>query len=81
MKVQCVVCKKEIVSNGKPQNCGCQNNLIVDDKGFTAMDLSAVIILNNVTNVSEPRQFSQDQVEWLEKRRKRKVRKLNFEER
>ena len=31
-----------IVSTGKPQVCGCENQLVVDDTGFTAKSLENV---------------------------------------
>mgnify|MGYP001309740334 FL=1 len=81
MIVQCLECKKEIISNGKIQACGCSNHLIVDDKGYTANDLSKVVLLNTTSNVRKAGHLTKDQLEWSEGRKKRRIRKLTFEER
>ncbi len=81
MRVQCTVCNTIITSSGRPQCCGCENQMVVDDTTFTAKDLANVKVLNTITNVTESGHLSQDQLQWQEQRRKRKVRKLTFEER
>jgi len=79
MRVQCTVCNTIIQSTGKPQVCGCENQLVVDDTSFTAKSLANVKCLN--TNVREAGHLTEDQLEWQQQRRKRKIRKLTFEER
>tara|TARA_B100000902_G_scaffold131301_1_gene130154 strand:- start:106 stop:348 length:243 start_codon:yes stop_codon:yes gene_type:complete len=79
LKVQCTVCNTIITSTGKPQVCGCSNQMVVDDTSFTAKDLANVKVLN--TNVTESGHLTEDQLQWQTQRRKRKVRKLTFEER
>ena len=79
MRVQCLMCNTIITSTGKPQCCGCSNQMVVDDTSFTAKDLANVKVLN--TNVTESGHLTEDQLQWQTQRRKRKVRKLTFEER
>ena len=79
MRVQCTVCNTIITSSGKPQVCGCNNQMVVDDTSFTAKSLANVKVLN--TNVREAGHLTEDQLEWQQQRRKRKIRKLTFEER
>ena len=79
MRVQCLECNTIIISTGKPQVCGCSNQMVVDDTTFTAKDLANVKVLN--TNVTESGHLTEDQLEWQQQRRKRKIRKLTFEER
>ena len=79
MRVQCLMCNTIIISTGKPQCCGCSNQMVVDDTTFTAKDLANVKVLN--TNVTESGHLTEDQLEWQTQRRKRKIRKLTFEER
>jgi len=43
---------------------------------FTAVDLNSVVVVNKKT---EPEGFTSQDLQWQEQRRKRKVRKLNFE--
>lgn len=79
MRVQCLMCNTIITSTGKPQCCGCSNQMVVDDTSFTAKSLANVKCLN--TNVREAGHLTEDQLEWQQQRRKRKIRKLTFEER
>ena len=79
MRVQCTVCNTIIQSTGKPQVCGCENQLVVDDTSFTAKSLANVKCLN--TNVREAGHLTEDQLEWQQQRGKRKICKLTFEER
>ena len=54
---------------------------IIDDK-ITAVDLSqAVIVKMRVDEKSNQTSLSNSDIEWQESRRKRKVRKMDFEER
>ena len=79
--VRCKSCGKELSSdNGKSQCCGCPNmTSIVGDK-ITAVDLSqAVIVKMRVDEKSNQTSLSSSDVAWQESRRKRKVRKLDFE--
>ena len=78
MRVQCLMCNTIIISTGKPQCCGCSNQMVVDDTSFTAKSLANVKCLN--TNVREAGHLTEDQLEWQQQRRKRKIRKLTFEE-
>ena len=79
MRVQCLMCNTIITSTGKPQSCGCSNQMVVDDTSFTAKSLANVKCLN--TNVREAGHLTEDQLEWQQQCRKRKIRKLTFEER
>ena len=79
--VRCKSCGKELSSdNGRSQCCGCPNmTSIVGDK-ITAVDLSqAVIVKMRVDDKSNETSLSSSDVAWQESRRKRKVRKLDFE--
>ncbi len=81
MRVQCTVCNTIITGSRKSQVCGCTNQMVVDDTTFTAKSLANVKVLNTITNVTESGHLTEDQLKWQEQRRKRKVRKLTFEER
>ena len=45
---------------------------------ISAVDLNQVVMLNSFTSKKE-NVLTQQDIEWQEKRRQRKVRKLNFE--
>ncbi len=81
--VRCKSCGKELNSkDGRSQCCGCSNmTSIVGDK-ITAVDLSQTVIVRMRVDDRDPKSyFSEADFEWRKKRSKRKVRKLDFEER
>jgi hypothetical protein len=53
---------------------------VVDDK-VTAVDLSKVVLIDSENNIKNTSVLSKGDLEYQENRRKRKVRKLNFETR
>ena len=80
LKVQCLVCGKELQGNsGKTYSCGCPNMMTVRGDTVSAVDMSQVIMLSFNTPKRKNEGFTQQDIEWQEARRKRKVRKLNFE--
>ena len=78
LKVLCKECNKELVSSSKPQACGCPNNIIVWDDKISAVDLSHVLIVK-LNDLSKEPTFSSEDIAWQQSRKKRKVRKLDFE--
>ena len=80
LKVQCLVCGKELQGNsGKTHSCGCPNMMTVRGDVVSAVDMSDVIMLNSHTPKAKKDGLTQQDLDWQEARRKRKVRKLNFE--
>ena len=79
LRVQCRVCGKELQGNsGKTYSCGCPNMMTVRGDTVSAVDMSEVIMLS-FTKKRENVELSQQDLDWQEARRKRKVRKMNFE--
>jgi len=74
--VQCKDCRKEVASDSG--SCGCPNMVMVKGDTVTALDLSRVIMIRSNNNTTKAGLTSQD-LQWQEERRKRKVRKLDFE--
>jgi hypothetical protein len=80
--VQCKDCRKEITSHEtQARSCGCPNMMTVKGDSVSAVDLSHVIMVQSSqkkqsknTNVLSPQDLN-----FQEERRKRKVRKLDFE--
>ena len=80
--VQCKDCGTEISSHEtQAKSCGCPNMMTVKGDSVTAVDLSHVIMVQSSqkknsknTNVLSPQDLN-----FQEERRKRKVRKLDFE--
>ena len=79
IRVRCRPCGKEIkAAAGKSVCCGCENMTTIKGDVISAVDLGQVIMLNTYTTKKDSG-ISQEQIEWQEKRSKRKIRKLDFE--
>ena len=77
--VRCKSCGKELNSNdGRLQCCGCPNMTTIRGDSITAVDLSQVVMIQSSIHNKETGLTSQD-LQWQEERRKRKIRKLDFE--
>ena len=81
LSVRCKVCNKELISSSKLQSCGCSNMTTVVGEKITAVDLSKVLLLNSEKKIKNNAILTSDDLKYQEDRRKRKVRKLYFEER
>jgi len=79
LRVRCRSCNKELEgAAGKSVCCGCSNMTTIKGDSVTARDLSLVIMLNIGTS-RERDSLTPGDLQWQEERRKRKVRKLDFE--
>ena len=77
--VRCRQCNKELMGgSGKSNSCGCSNMTTIKGDSVTAVDLTKVIMVNSNNKEKSDGLTSQD-LQWQEERRKRKVRKLDFE--
>ena len=80
LRVQCRVCGKELQGNsGKTHSCGCSNMMTVRGDTVSAVNMSDVIMLNSNKPKRVNEGLTQQDIEWQEQRRKRKVRKMDFE--
>ena len=80
IRVRCRSCGKELEGHpSKIVSCGCSNMVTIRGDKISAVDLSNVIMLNSYKNESKSTFLSSQDLEYQEARRKRKVRKLNFE--
>ena len=77
--VRCKQCNKEVKGSTQTQTCGCPNMLTVSEDTFSARDMSMVVIVSNTNNKNVKEGLSDSDLAWQEQRRKRKVRKLDFE--
>ena len=79
--VQCKDCRTEITSHEtQAKSCGCPNMMTVQGDSVTAVDLSHVVMLQSNKKQSKQQSlFSPLELQYQEQRRKRKVRKLDFE--
>ena len=78
--VKCRACSKEVTGNqSRMISCGCENMTTIKGDVITAKDLSKVIILQNNSLETSRSSLSSEDIAWQENRRRRKVRKLDFE--
>ena len=76
--VRCKQCNTEVKSNSQTKSCGCPNMLTVTGDTFSAVDLTSVIVVRSNQDKQKDGLTSQD-LAWQEQRRKRKVRRMDFE--
>ena len=80
IRVRCRACNKEVRARaGKSVCCGCSNMTTIRGDKISAVDLSEVVMLNFNQPKDKKGVLTQQDIEWQEQRRQRKVRKLNFE--
>ena len=81
IRVRCRSCGKEVsAQTGKTASCGCPNMVTVSGDTISANDMSKVIMLSprREEQVSKTL-FSKEDLEYQELRKRRKIRKLDFE--
>ena len=79
LSVRCRVCGKELEGHPtKTKSCCCDNMTTVRGDNVTARDLTQVVMLNTGRRTEKDSLSSQD-LAWQEERRKRKVKRLDFE--
>ena len=76
--VRCKDCITELRGNNKTQVCGCPNMMTVTGDKVSAVDLSRVIMINS-NKEKKQNVLSQQDLAYQEARRKRKVRRLDFD--
>ncbi len=82
LRISCKACGVELVSHPtKTRCCGCSNLTTVTGDRLSANNLSLVVLLNNENSVKKSQLLSDADLKYQEDRRKRKVRKLYYEER
>ena len=77
--IRCKECKTELTSSGKIQFCGCPNQMSIVDNKIGAKDLDKVVMVSNKVENKIDSHFSRSELLYQEERRRRKVRRLDFE--
>ena len=77
--VRCKQCNKEIRSDHHTHCCGCPNMMTVIEDKVTAVDLSKVVMVESNKETIPKSFLSNSDLSYQEERRKRKVRRLDFE--
>ena len=81
ISIRCKDCNREITGHPtKTVTCGCPNMATIRGDKISAVDLSRIVMLNSTTKSKKSSGvLTQEDIMWQEERRKRKVRKLDFE--
>ena len=80
ISIRCKDCNREITGHPtKTVTCGCPNMATIRGDKISAVDLSRIVMLNSTKSKKSSGVLTQEDIMWQEERRKRKVRKLDFE--
>ena len=80
--IRCKNCNKQLESHPtKTRSCRCENFTSIRGTNISGNNLSLVEIIVNTTQNPQNSSLSKKDLEFQEKRKQRKVRKLDFEER
>jgi len=79
--VRCKQCNTELISSSRSQCCGCSNQTVVQGDTVTAVDLNDVVLIKSKDSIKNQGILTSDDLKYQEERRKRKIRKLTYEER
>jgi hypothetical protein len=77
--VRCKECKTELTSSSKLQFCGCPNQMSLLENKVGAKDLDKVVMVTNNVERKIDSHFSREELLYQEERRRRKVKRLDFE--
>jgi len=77
--VRCKECKTELTSSSKMQFCGCPNQMSLLENKVGAKDLDKVVMVTNNVERKINSHFSREELLYQEERRRRKVKRLDFE--
>ena len=78
--VRCRDCNKEITSQpSQSRSCGCPNMMTVKGDSVSAVELCRVVVISSDKNLKKEGVLSPQDLSFQEERRKRKVRKMDFE--
>jgi hypothetical protein len=81
LKIRCRSCNKEIEGHpSRTVSCGCPNMATIRGGVISAVDLSLIVMLNSPKEQSQSNGVLTPQdLAFQEERRKRKVRRLDFD--
>lgn len=80
LSIRCKCCNTEVHGiSGKSKSCGCPNLATVRGDKISAVDLNDVIIISSPVDKKPESSFTNLELAEIEARRKRKVRRLEFE--
>ena len=77
--VRCKECNTELTSSNKIQTCGCPNQMTLVDNKVGALDMNKVVLITHNRESKIDSHFSREELLYQEERRRRKVKRLDFE--
>ena len=80
--VKCKNCNVEIYSSTQGNSCGCENMTMVRNDVISAKDLSLVEVISGIVKKKSQNDYmhlTKEDLAWMEERKSRKIRKLDFE--
>jgi hypothetical protein len=80
LEIRCKNCNVSLKSNNSQLKCcGCDNMTTLSGDKISAKDLSLVVIVSNTNTKDVSSHFTLEDLKYQESRRKRKIRRLDFE--
>ena len=80
LKIRCKNCNTELLSHPtKTKCCGCDNMSSITGETITAIDLTLVELLVSIDKKNKNFLLSKEDLAFQEARKKRKIKKLEFE--
>ena len=80
LRIRCRSCGRELEGHQtKTVTCGCPNMATIRGDKISAVDLSQVVMLNNITDKKNKNILKTEDLIWQEERKKRKIKKIDFE--
>ena len=80
LRIRCRSCGRELEGiSGKTVSCGCPNMATIRNGVISAVDLTQVFMLNSYYTKSKSDVLTNEDIQWQEARRQRKVKRLDFE--
>ena len=80
MIVRCRECNRELSSQPGKTKCGGGSNMTtLTGDSVTAVDLTKVVMIDSGNKKKDKNVLSDADIAWQEERRKRKIRKMDFD--
>ena len=80
LRIRCRSCGMELEGHhSKMVTCGCPNMATIRGDKISAVDLSSIVMLNNIIDKKNKNILKTEDLIWQEERKKRKIKKLDFE--
>ena len=80
LRIRCKSCNRVIEGHHiRTVSCGCSNMATIRGDKISALDLSKVVMLNSIQIKERSGVLTNEDLAFQEARRKRKVRRLDFE--